>query len=742
MVRKPLIIVTLALALGGGFPAAAQAQVIEEVIVTAQKREQNMQDVGISISAFSGEQLTELGITDSTDLVAITPGLQHVQANSGVTSSFSIRGLSQSDFGASQEAPVALYVDEVYFSSQTGAQFLLFDVERAEVLRGPQGTLFGRNATGGLVHFISRKPSQETQGYADLTYGSENQIHFQGAVGGGLSESLSARASFSLNVHDELVENLTGEEDLWDADEQSGRLQLLFQPSDGTDMLLKARIARRNNTGKPWDHVSAAPTGFAGGGEFTSGQPDAFGFMEPDDDPFTVSLDDGTSFNETDFWGISGTLNQDLGGALLTSITDYHRTEAFFGEDSDIQPGELYNFHADYDTKQFSQELRLNGEAEALRWVAGVYYLNIKGDFLQRGYITDLGFGVENQDTVYTVKTDSWSLFGQVEYDLTEQLTLTGGIRYINEEKKQDYFSAFFDVVGGTKVAFGASGSPDLLTFDGKYSDDLYSAKVELGWTPQEDLLIYVSYNRGAKGGGLNAPLDPSGSSDFIDPATLDPAPTAEQTFVYGDEVLHAFEAGFKSTLADGAARLNASAFYYDYNDFQAFNLLGLTSYIQNRDAELYGFDAELFASPAEGLDLGFGVSYLSQDVWDVSLGGFTVDRKIPYAPKWNLTGLVRYEWPAFGGSMAVQGDFSYVGDHFLGLNNSQVVLEEGYALGNARLSWASADDRWGLAFFVKNIGDKLYRPVAFDLASFFGSVEQQFGYPRWYGGTLSYRFE
>ena len=741
MSRKPLLIATVILALNSLLPLTVQAQSIEEIIVTAQKREQNIQDVGISISAFSGEQLTQLGITNSTDLVAVTPGLQNVQSNSGVTSSFSIRGLSQSDFGASQEAPVALYVDEVYYSSQIATVFLLYDVERAEVLRGPQGTLFGRNATGGLVHFISRKPTQEFEGYGDLTFGSHDQVQFQGAAGTGLSDTLSARVSVSIHKHGNLVENLTGEENLWDADERAGRVQLLFEPNDDVNLLLKVHGGKRENTGKPWDHVAARPTGFAGNGEYAPGMPDFLGFMEPDDDPYTVSLDDGTTFNEMESYGATGTLTWNFGNTVLTSITDYHETEIFFGEDSDMQPGEFYNYHQNSISESFSQEVRLSGQMDRLRWVAGVYYLDIDGDYLQRGLLADLGFGVDVQDTVYTVFTESWSVFGQLEFDLSDQFTFIGGVRYIDEEKKQDYFSAFYDRVGGNKVGFASN--PDLLTFNGKYTDDLYSIKAELDWKPNEDLLIFLSYNRGAKGGGLNAPLDPSGAAEFIDPLTFEPAPTADETFVYDDEVLHSFEAGFKSTLAGGMARLNASAFYYDYNDFQAFNLVGLTSYIQNRDAEIYGVDAELFASPAPGLEIILGVSYLDQEVRNVSLGGFSVDRKIPYAPEWNVTGLARYEWPAFnGGTAAIQGDFSYVDDHFLGLNNAEVVHEDSYVLGNTRVSYTTADERWELAFFIKNIGDKKYRTVAFDLGGFFGSVEQQYGYPRWYGGTISFRWQ
>ena len=743
--------------------APVPAQVLEEVVVTAQKREQNIQDVGISITAFTGDQLKQMGVANSRDVAAITPGVENARTNGGYTSSFSIRGLTQADFGLSQEAPVALYVDEVYQSTQGMGDFLLFDVDRVEVLRGPQGTLFGRNATGGLVHFVTRKPSQQTEVYGELTFGSYNQVRFEGAAGGGLSETLSARASVSVNFHDDIVENRVGP-DAYDADEQAGRIMFSFEPNDDLSILVNVHGGQMDNDNGWYDILPAKPTGFQGTGvpiapdeDFfgTCAGCDAFGFREPDDDPYTVSHDVDI-YHKSETYGVTGKVTWNLGNRMIvTSITDYTDWNNEYTEDSDgsdIQifdefgnGGEIFHFFGENEVDQFSQELRLSGETERTRWVTGFYYLKIDGDYEQGGtfpgFFAAIGFGgVNAQQTEYTLETESWSVFGQLEYDLSENFTVIGGLRYIDESKEQDYISDFKTGRDGFIIPFGLT-SPNLITFNGSQEEGLWSAKAELDWNVSEDILAFVSFNRGIKAGGFNAPLDPSGAVEFIDPFTFDPAPDADTAFRYDEEILNAYEIGIKSTLMNGLARFNLSGFYYDYNDYQAFNLVGLTSFLQNTDAEIKGFEAELFASPVKGLDIVLGASFLDQEAKDVRLGTAVVDRDIPNSPEWSVVGMARYEWPAFGGMMALQGDFNYRSSQNFSLSNAEVTENEGYALGNARLSYRTSDERWGLAVFVKNISDKAYNLTIFDLAGFNGTYENVRGLPRWVGGTISYSY-
>jgi len=733
-----------AIAQSGATEADAQdagGSLTEEIVVTATRNRLSVQDVGVSVSAFTGEQLKTVGISDSTQLIQITPGLQNPQSNSGATSSYSIRGVTQTDFGFSQEAPVALYVDDVYQANQTGAQFQLFDIERVEVLRGPQGTLFGRNATGGLVHFVTVRPSHETGGYVEAGYGSYNRFKIEGAVNLPLSDKAALRASAIGDFHDNIATNRTGR-DLWNRKEYGGRLQLLLEPSDDLSFLVNLRGGRRRNTGAPYDHRVATPTGIGGSGEYdlTPGATDLFGFAEPDRNPFTVSIDD-VSTSRAKSWGATGTLQWDLGDVTLHSITDYSRIKVFFREDSDIQPGEYFHFQGAGDQTQFSQELRLASTAGPLRWTVGAYYLRLRGDFDQRGLISDLGYGVDEQVALYTVDTDSYSLFGQVEYDVTDKIMLTGGLRWIHDRKSQDYENYFtIDGVPG-KVPFGASGSPNLVDFSGRDGRSIYAARAQINYKPNDDMLIYASFNRGVKGFGYNAPVDPSGSALFVDPATYDPATTANDAFTFDDETLNAFELGVKTTFANGKGRFNVAAFYYDYKDYQALNLAGIAQIITNNDARMYGLDAELFVSPWRGMDVVLGASLLDTKVEGVNVGGVILDREVAYAPSVHLTGLIRQEWSLGDGSFAAQVNASYTGDHWLGLSNAAVLDQKGYLIANARLSYTLPSDKVTIAVFANNLGNKRYRTLAFDLAGFFGLVENQFGRPRELGVSASFRF-
>lgn len=714
--------------------------VLEEIVVTAQKRQQPLQDVGISVSAFTGESLRDFGIKNSADLSQITPGLRNPQSGSGFTASFSLRGLSQSDFGASQEAPVALYIDEVYQSSQGASQFLLFDIQRTEVLRGPQGTLFGRNATGGLVHFITKKPENEASGYAEITYGRFNQFKPELVVNKPLGDTLSARLSLAGEWHDTIVDNRTGP-DLWDANKKAGRLQLLFEPKD-TDLslLVSARAGAIREVGQPYIWDAARPTGAYGTGVLTPGLPDFFGFTNAGNGYFKVTLDP-VSFHDVDNRGATATLTWNVGDTTISSITDFTKIKVSYAEDTDLQPGEFYHYFADQRSEQISQELRFNGSIGAVRWTAGGFYMAVDGDYSQEGRLKGLGLaGVSALTTVYDVETRSGSVFGQVEYDLSEQFRAIGGARYISEKKSQNYNSAFYDRPGGQKVGFGSS--PDLLAVDGSFTDGLYSLKAELDYIPNDDVLVFLSYNRGVKAGGFNSPADPSGSAVFINPTTFDPAPGFEKAMRFKPEVLHSYELGLKSTIMDGNGRFNVSAFYYDYQDFQALSFSGVTtSYLINRDATLKGIDAELFLNPVDGLDLVFGASYLDQVVHDIPLGTASVDRKIPYAPTWNLTAMARYAWDAMGGIMSMQGNVNYVTDQEFALTNSRAARQNGYALANAGLGYVFPGEQLSVQLQVNNLFDKRYSVVAFDLAGSFGASQRQIGMPRTYSATLRYEF-
>lgn len=690
------------------------AQVLEEVVVTAQKREQSLQDVGISVTAFTGDQLQALGLTSAVDIVAQTPGLEVSGPGGGSINSFSIRGVTQNDFAASQESPVAVYIDEGYITLNSITNFSLFDIDRAEVLRGPQGTLFGRNATGGLVHYITARPSQEADGFIDVQLGEEGRTRIEAAAGGGFSDAVAGRVSGVFNKNNGLIDR-EGGPDLMETDDFSIRGQLLIEPNDEVEVLLKAQYSEDSGVRGGYAHTVASA------GEFVSdpNATDFFGYRDADGDPFTVEQDfDG--FSSAEVLDLAMHVDWDIGNYTLTSITNYQDIEDSYGEDADVSPFDVYNYQQFNDVEQFSQELRVSWEGERYRAVVGFYYLNIDGTYntVQTGdafFGTGVGYPAGTAELAGAdQETKTWAIFGQTEIDLNEKSRLILGLRYNSDEKDFDYQSTDIYFLQGGSFAF----SEDL-------SDDDISAKVQLNYDLNEDWMLYAGINRGIKAGGFNLPL----------------FPIAAETFEFSGETLMSYEVGFKASLTD-TTRLNASAYYYDYDDYQAYSFDGFATFLFNANAETYGAEVELTSSPVEGLDLLFGLAWLDSEVTDVPLSiSATGKETAALAPELSFNALVRYEWPAFGGALSVQSDFSWKDDHNFNLSFTPVIEEEAYGVLNARLGFTSGSEQWSAAIFVKNLTDTNYRTYAFDSTAFFNSIEDVPGLERWFGGNVTFRW-
>jgi len=359
-----------------------------------------------------------------------------------------------------------------------------------------------------------------------------------------------------------------------------------------------------------------------------------------------------------------------------------------------------------------------------------------------------IGGAFAGLDSPYEMDKRSWSLFGQYEFDLTNQITAIGGFRWIDERVEFDYQNNFVRFVNGQTHR---NGNPNVLAtlvpdpsgeFSGVFDEGLWSAKVELDWRPSDDWLLYASWNRGVKGGGFNSPFDSSLLPGGVaDPNGVDPALFAE-SMSFDEEELDAFEVGFKSTLFDGLARVNGSIYYNDYEDFQAFQIVQLATFLANAEAESAGAELEIQATPIQGLDFMFGVAYNDMDV---TLQDGTETTSVQ-SPRWNLNGMLRYEWPVLRGTnlsgmLALQSDFLYRSEHFFSLTRQEPVTEDGYAVANLRATYTSDAGDWELAVFAKNVTDEEYLVQTFDLSADLGFTEQYFGRPRWVGGSISYRF-
>ncbi len=756
-------------------PVISFSAVLEEIVVTAQKREQAVSDVSVSVTAFSGDALRELNMTNSVDIAAQTPGLTiGTPVGEGNNPSITLRGVGLNDFNDNNEGPIAIYRDEVYQSAMPGLTFQLFDLERVEVLRGPQGTLYGRNATGGLVNFVSKKPGEEFGGYADLTFGDYSQIKFEGAVGGALTDAIQGRLSIATNKHNGYVENRIGP-DGNEADSIAWRGQLNFDLQENLSVLFNVHSGETDVIAPKYQH------------EAVPGPVDVYDYADTDGDNFAGEYDrDGVLNIESK--GASMTINWSGESFDIVSITAFEQVDKIHQEDTDMGPfpGIEPTFRADIE--QFSQEIRFSGSSDKLTWVAGAYYfesdvknrldLNINFfngfiDFLDNLPVDEGGFylpppadfnllsGVTGADFVtnpgdlvpwltydvdYTQDTESLALFGQLEYALSSRVTAIFGLRYTTEDRDFNYLNAYGDRNGDGSIT-AADGvlneffdllqtdpvdptPPEYFRYQGDISNDNVSGKIGLDFRVTDDTLLFVNYARGFKSGGFNG-----GFLDFSDGIVPTDTP-------YDEEILNSYELGIKTVAAEGAVRFNATAFFYDYNDFQALTFSGLSQFIDNSDATIYGLDADLTWLPSSNWDIQLGASFLDTQVDEVFVQGQSVkDVENVLAPDLTLNGLVRYELPlANEQSIAFQVDFNYQAEQFFDITNSAVSKEDSYTVYNARISYKISEPL-RVAAWVKNLTDEEYRVYTFDFSGPAGFNQQFYAPPRWYGVSLNYQF-
>ncbi|PCI47902.1 MAG: TonB-dependent receptor [Alphaproteobacteria bacterium] len=713
--------------------------IFEEIIITAQKRDQNLQDVPISVTAFSGAAMKALNLVNSVDIAGQTPGLNiGTPVGEGNNASITLRGVGLNDFNDNNEAPVAVYIDEVYQGALAGQTFQLFDMERVEVLRGPQGTLYGRNSTGGLVHFVTRKPSEETELYGDITYGSNNQVKFEGAVGGALGEKVQGRLSFATNHYDGYVKNRAGP-DHNEAENYALRAQLNFDMTDKLSALVSVNWAKSDVISPAYQHQA---TGLDAGGVpcdpsteagLAGCATDFFGYADNDGDNFAGAYDtDG--FLKLKTYGGSLKLSAEISeGIDLVSISAFGKVEKDHQEDTDMSPVGFFKVSPIFRTrtKQFTQEVRLSGGSDNMKWVTGAYYFYQNVDAEQDLIFGDFAPGFF-LDTKVDQITNSLGFFAQTEYDVSDQLTFVLGGRWTKDKK--DYHYTQVDKLGGVA---GVPPGTVLLDFSedsfgdlAKIDTGVFSGKAGLNWTPNEDTLVFVSVSRGFKSGGFNSGFSSAGPDEIK----------------YDEEKITSYEIGLKASFADNRLRFNATAFYYDYKDLQALTFKGTSSFITNAsDATIKGFELELQGNPLDGLDINFGMSILDTNADGIAIpdgaGGIEVlaDRKLVLAPEFSANGLIRYGFEiGNGGELSAQVDFNYQGEHFFDIKNQFVSQEDGYWVWNARLAYQLPDNNMELSVFVKNFTKSNYKVYTFDFTGDFGFNQQFYGPPRWFGVRFS----
>lgn len=711
----------------------AQTNADEPIVVTATRIQQSIQDVPVSITAYTGEDLKDRGIGSIVDLARQTPGLSIGQSTGeGGIPLISIRGVSLQDYSDINESPSAVYINEFYKGALFGLDNQLFDMERVEVLRGPQGTLFGRNATGGVIQYVTVAPSEAFSGYGELGIGEYGLFRAEGAVGGRLAEGVQARVSYFHKESNGYNKNLfAGRPNGNGLNVEAVRAQLRFKPTTNFSADLFFQYSENNSNGNMFTHISVLvdpATGLAGN---NPGGVDTTGYRDPTPgNPWDVNVDAET-YLKTKQYTVIGRFDWNISDALtLTSITGYEASHKDMLVDSDASPNFVRESDFHPDAEEFSQELRLAGDMGDVRWVAGAYYFNydVKGTQASNG-VSFVSANYEPMD--YSVSTKSYALFGNVTVDLSSTLSVDAGLRYTKDKKSLDLFIPFTFTYNpdGSFAGFGSFTFSEATVGDlSRIKDDNLSFTGRLNWKPNDDTLVYAGISRGYKGGTFNLGL-------FALPLVAD--------YPVMEEQLTSYEMGLKLDLLP-AVRLNASAFYYDYKDYQAF-LYDSTisgSQIFNADAKVHGFEAELLTRPFDGFSLSASAAYLHGEVKDVEdKRGNIEDRRMALAPRWTLGALARYAFAApWGGELALQGDVVYKSMQYFDVLNSPALRESGYAIANAQVSWSSADDHWRVAVRLDNVADKFYRNYVYDFSSF-NYVQGMTGKPRWLGASVAYRW-
>jgi len=766
-------VLTAGLLLTVSLPVIAAESVLEEVIVTAQKREQSISDIGVSATAFAGEQLRELGVDQPVDLGAMTPGLITVNATSGSTPVFAIRGIGLDDFGANNTSGVGVYVDEIFASSPLYLNGQLFDVQRVEVLKGPQGTLYGKNTTGGAINIINYKPSDEPEGYVEADYSRYQTFELTGVASGPLGEAVRGRFSFNyVKSNEGWQEDVVTGEEYGLQDRFAARGQLAFDLGDKGEALVRAYYSQDES--KPLSPDS-------------EGIGDAlylpeFNVLDSPADPSQVKVGIWDVSRDEDGAGIALIIDYGFEPFDFKSISALDQYNRLIIDNYDGSAPAITNAVLNNDLEQWSQEFRLTGNtAGAFSWITG---LNISHEEIQSLDSNDASFlvtdsvffgvldpadilaeGLDVFGVDYLQETDSLGIYLHTETELNERLTLIAGARYSYDDRSfkgsshEIFFGDFFPIA----------------ELDESHDEDRITGKVGLDWRINDDLLLFGNIATSYKSGTFfaGAGLDASAWS-YVNP-----------------EDIQSYELGFKWTLHEGSMQVNGSVFRMDYEDRQSLisyvvddysNFVALlpvvdVTLINIPESTSEGFEFDLAWVPAEGWTIHAGVAYLDSTVTkvpgeaelrginpdpsvnddatgDLNYNGIIDDGEIAFvdalaapmetgttlsqAPEWSYNAMVAYEFGVGDGLIGrVQGSYSWLDRQFSQLADANALSDTVSGL-NAQLSIGADDGVWMATLWGRNVFDEDSDTYSF--TGFAGrSVYRQM--PASYGITLRYRY-
>lgn len=705
-------------------------QELETITVTAQKRSQSIQEVPISIATLSGEKFDTIFSSgdDITALAIKVPGLYAETSNGRAAPRFYIRGLGNTDFDLAASQPVSIIMDDVVMENVILKSFPLFDVQQVEVIRGPQGTLFGRNTTAGIIKFDSVKPSQDFDAYVKTTAGTLGQFNLEGAAGGGLTDELSARISLLSQHRSNWVSNsYTGESDVMGGyNERAGRLQFLYETAD-FDALLNVHSRNYDGTSSLFRKNILTPGSDK---------------LNENYDRDTVAYDaDGYNRQSYDAWGASLKFDFRLDGMTLTSISALERADGGgIGDIDGGNPGQAGAANPDSavtedqlkDLKQYTQEIRLASDTTGpLSWQAGGFYF-------------DSTFGVNSIDGFFGATevfhgNTSWALFGQTTYKFTNKLDVTAGIRYTDDVKT---FSVGQQNVDGFALVIGAA---QIQQYDPiKVSDDQISWELSANYRLTDKTSLFARVAEGFRAQSIQG----------RDVAFEAPPSVADS------ETITSFEVGAKSDLLDNTLRLNGAVFYYTIDDIQLSAIGGETQGNQLINADKgvgYGFEIDFDYRVLANLSLGGGFSYNKTELKDDSLtvapcgsGLCTVldplnaqdlalinGNPFPQAPETILTLNARYDFPVQGGEIYIYGDYQLQGKTNLFLYESAEFKSNNNYEAGLRIAYVNYDGNYEVGLFGRNITDQDNLKGAIDFSNLTGFVNE----PRTFGVDFKISF-
>lgn len=787
-------------------PAAVCAQggsggtdwLIEEMTVTARKREEGLQSTPIAISAFSGESLEFRGVDRVDGIADFTPNLSFDNSPTfgGASNSAAIyiRGIGQKEFVPTVDPGVGLYVDGVYIARSVGGILDLVDVERIEVLRGPQGTLFGRNTIGGAISITTRKPNEELSGRISATYGTDDRLDLIGSVNVPLASNLFSTFSVGRKTQDGYVDRPDGT-DLGDEDVLTGRIALRWLPSDAFEVNFSAEGTRSRENGPAMTliGIDKGPvinrgTGlpdpntppmalinnqmasfFAGWPAPGLGAPDVYppcvapafmGTPAPEDVNMAVpgcydnryivgkGHNQGTApaFSDTDIWAANLTLDWQLSANYsLKSITAYRDLDADFARDGDHSPQHVSQYLDHMQLRQFSQEFQFNGLSlnDRLHWVLGLYYFKESGD-----NENILDFVMSNFRSGGAIDNKSLAAFFQGTYDITDQLHLTLGIRHTSEDKKfrpdqiilQNYFAGSGDPM--LDAPFMQAGERIIPYLWKKQSISKNTPMLNLSYDWNDDLMVYGSYSEGFKSGGFTQRVFPP----IIPGAMGYPADMTELERIPGfdPEEVKVYELGFKYSTPGHRVRLNGAVFHTKYDDLQVQVFTSVAPVTKNAaSASINGFELEMQAVPADNWFLEAAAGYLKAeyDKVDPIDTWLYKNDKFERVPKWSLSAALSRQFDlAAGGTLTPRIDWSWRTKVYNDAFNAPQLTQSSFSLVNVNLTYTDKSGNYDIVAAVKNLTDKEYMHTGV-WGTAFQTIEGVFDRGRQYSITVRARF-